>query len=56
MIAVNQGIGRVVRHKDDYGMIFLVDREYRDSKFKNLISKWAKRNTKIINRHEDLQK
>ena len=23
--AVNQGIGRVIRHKDDYGMIFMLD-------------------------------
>ena len=56
MTAVNQGIGRVVRHINDYGMIFLVDKEFREYYFKNLISGWAKRNTKIINSHEDLQK
>ena len=36
MRAVNQRIGRVIRHKDDYGMIFLIDQAYTyyDKKYK----------------------
>lgn len=48
MRAVNQGIGRVIRHKFDYGRIFLIGQDFTDEK-KNLpfLSEWAKRNMKI---------
>lgn len=36
--AVNQAIGRVIRHKDDYGAIFLCDRRFHSQK--NQLSKW----------------
>lgn len=29
--AVNQTIGRVIRHNKDYGCVFLVDRKYSNS-------------------------
>lgn len=28
MRAVNQAAGRVIRHKDDYGVVFLLDHKY----------------------------
>ncbi|KAG5673468.1 hypothetical protein PVAND_003513 [Polypedilum vanderplanki] len=36
--AVNQAIGRVIRHKDDYGAIFLCDRRFHSQK--NQLSRW----------------
>jgi len=40
MRAVNQAIGRVIRHSKDYGMIFFLDSRYRDNKFRNALPKW----------------
>jgi regulator of telomere elongation helicase 1 len=36
--AVNQAIGRVIRHVDDYGVIILMDERYRSHNIE--ISKW----------------
>lgn len=41
MTQVNQAIGRVVRHKLDYGIVVLLDARYSDSRHSSLISKWA---------------
>uniref|UniRef100_A0AC34FKJ4 ATP-dependent helicase C-terminal domain-containing protein n=1 Tax=Panagrolaimus sp. ES5 TaxID=591445 RepID=A0AC34FKJ4_9BILA len=41
MTQVNQAIGRVVRHKLDYGIVVLLDSRYSDSRHSSLISKWA---------------
>ena len=41
--SINQGIGRVVRHRDDYGVIGLLDYRYdQRSSIKENISDWAK--------------
>jgi regulator of telomere elongation helicase 1 len=37
--AVNQAIGRVIRHKDDYGAILLCDERF--SRYKTGLSKWV---------------
>ncbi|CAD8198204.1 unnamed protein product [Paramecium pentaurelia] len=39
--ATNQAIGRVVRHINDYGAIFLCDKRFQWSNMKNGISKWV---------------
>lgn len=44
MRAVNQGIGRVIRHINDYGMILMMDNRYEQSKLKNMLPAWAKVN------------
>ncbi|KAG8192516.1 hypothetical protein JTE90_018036 [Oedothorax gibbosus] len=38
--AVNQAIGRVIRHKDDFGAILLCDNRFKDKKIQNQLSKW----------------
>jgi hypothetical protein len=40
--AVNQAIGRCLRHKYDYGAIILVDERYKDQKIINNLSKWIR--------------
>lgn len=31
--SLNQALGRVIRHAQDYGMVFLLDKRYEESKF-----------------------
>lgn len=38
MRAVNQGIGRVIRHKFDYGRIFLIGQDFTDEKNNKFLS------------------
>ena len=38
--AVNQAVGRVIRHAKDYGAIILIERRYEWRSYNCLISKW----------------
>lgn len=38
--AVNQALGRVIRHKDDYGAIILLDERFRQRDVRKDLSKW----------------
>jgi regulator of telomere elongation helicase 1 len=38
--AVNQAIGRVIRHKRDFGAILLCDTRFGNSSFKQQLSAW----------------
>jgi len=40
--AVNQAIGRCIRHKDDWGSIFFLDARYATKKSLGKISRWAR--------------
>lgn len=40
--AVNQAIGRVIRHKNDYGAILLCDTRFNNPKLKNQLSGWLR--------------
>jgi len=44
--AINQAIGRCIRHIDDYGAILLVDDRYLIQSNKEMISKWIRNNLK----------
>ena len=39
---VNQALGRVIRHSNDYGCMILIDSRYQHGNNKNLISKWIR--------------
>ncbi|KAK9837585.1 hypothetical protein WJX74_000931 [Apatococcus lobatus] len=40
--ALNQAIGRCIRHKNDYGAILLIDERYRQPRYQNNLSRWVK--------------
>jgi regulator of telomere elongation helicase 1 len=47
--AVNQGIGRVIRHKNDYGAILLCDQRFEGQSFRAALSSWVRPHMKKHN-------
>lgn len=47
MRAVNQAIGRVIRHKDDYGAILLCDNRFNEMDNQRYLSTWVIENPNI---------
>lgn len=41
--AVNQAIGRVIRHRNDYGAILFCDDRYSAYNYKKILSKWIQK-------------
>jgi len=39
--AVNQSIGRAIRHKNDYSLVFLIDHRYQKDNVRCKLSKWV---------------
>jgi len=46
--AVNQAIGRVIRHRKDYGVILLCDERFANWTKQSLLSKWMKDKVQVI--------
>jgi chromosome transmission fidelity protein 1 len=42
MRAVNQAVGRAIRHKGDYAGIYLIDRRYAGERIKSKLPKWIR--------------
>ena len=49
---MNQAIGRVIRHKDDYGVILLCDRRFGDAQFKTELSSWVRPYMKVYGKQQ----
>lgn len=47
MRAVNQSIGRAIRHKNDYASIILIDHRYSSSKISSQIPDWIRSRLKV---------
>lgn len=45
--AVNQALGRVIRHVDDYGSMILIDGRYTELLYNKVFSAWLRENCKI---------
>lgn len=54
--AVNQAIGRVIRHRNDYGAIFLLDSRFSNPRVINQMSKWLRNQIKVSNNFGELMK
>ncbi|XP_045491561.1 regulator of telomere elongation helicase 1 homolog [Colias croceus] len=48
--AVNQAIGRVIRHQNDYGAILLCDTRFNSPKLKGQLSAWLRDYIKVSNK------
>ncbi|XP_028155975.1 regulator of telomere elongation helicase 1 homolog [Ostrinia furnacalis] len=48
--AVNQAIGRVIRHKNDYGAILLCDGRFNSPKLKSQLSAWLRDHINVSNK------
>jgi len=51
--AVNQSIGRVIRHINDYGAMILIDNRYSADWLKKYLSKWLRDRVKITDKTEN---
>lgn len=50
--AVNQAAGRAIRHKDDWGIIYMLDSRYQDRSKANQLSKWIFEFLKVYDDYE----
>lgn len=46
--AVNQAVGRVIRHRDDYGAVLLLDDRFGKQQQLQALSAWARPHTKVF--------
>lgn len=44
---INQSIGRIIRHKKDYGSIYLIDERFKKADIMSQISNWARECMKV---------
>ena len=54
MIAVNQSLGRVIRHINDYGVMVCIDERYKN--YENYFSSWIKNNYLQYNDNSNINK
>lgn len=51
---LNQAIGRVIRHKNDYGAILLFDERFSQSRVLSMLSRWVRPAIRTISEFEEL--
>ena len=47
MLNVNQSLGRVIRNKNDYGVMICIDERFKDPSIKRMFSNWINKNMQI---------
>jgi len=50
--AYNQAIGRVIRHRQDYGNIILLDARFAEPQYKSQVSKWLRDDIQVFNSYK----
>lgn len=45
--AVNQALGRAIRHSNDWGSVFLLDSRYSEKRYQNCLPTWVSSNIKV---------
>jgi regulator of telomere elongation helicase 1 len=53
--AVNQAIGRVIRHRNDWGAILLCDPRFGSDTVRNQLSRWLRPHVKVFDKFADCQ-
>lgn len=53
--AVNQAIGRVIRHRNDWGAILLCDPRFGNDSVRNQLSRWLRPHVKTFDKFSDCQ-
>jgi regulator of telomere elongation helicase 1 len=53
--AVNQAIGRVIRHRNDWGAILLCDPRFGSDSVRNQLSRWLRPHVKVFDKFADCQ-
>lgn len=53
--AMNQSIGRVIRHMQDYGAVYLCDQRFEQNQLKSQISDWILPTLKAYDNYAELQ-
>ncbi|KAH7387611.1 hypothetical protein KP509_16G032600 [Ceratopteris richardii] len=51
--ALNQAVGRCIRHRDDYGAIILLDERYKRSSYVDYMSKWLRNSIRHVDTLEE---
>lgn len=52
--AVNQAIGRVIRHKSDHGAVILLDDRYRAPKNVKMLTKWIRSRLQVFKNEKEI--
>lgn len=51
--AVNQGLGRVVRHSKDWGALFLLESRFAERRYQSHLPQWCTKNLKVYENYVD---
>ncbi|EDQ87598.1 uncharacterized protein MONBRDRAFT_27129 [Monosiga brevicollis MX1] len=54
--AVNQAIGRVIRHRQDYGAIILADSRFADERQRACLPKWLQKHVEVFTKFGEAQR
>ena len=50
--ALNQSIGRLIRGKNDFGSIFIIDKRMEEAGLKQNIVDWVRKEVKVLDHHK----
>ena len=51
--AINQGLGRIIRHAKDWGVLYLLDSRFADKRYQVQLPQWVTKNLKVFSAYKD---